>query len=119
MKALRDSFRSMLTACRAAGNWHNRGRMLFFPLALAAISLFAPHKPAMGGLAEYTQLDAGVPAERYILPSRRRWTRETSDLCWVFATLSMLETNYMVRHPSSRIALSRGALQVAHDRRSI
>jgi hypothetical protein len=35
-----------------------------------------------------------------------------SDLCWVFAALSMLETNYMVRHPGSKIALSRGALQV-------
>lgn len=35
-----------------------------------------------------------------------------SDLCWIFATLSMLETNYRVRHPGSEIELSRGALQL-------
>ena len=34
-----------------------------------------------------------------------------SDLCWVYATLSMLETNYLYRHPGSKISLSRGALQ--------
>ncbi len=37
--------------------------------------------------------------------------RLTPDLCWVYATLSMLETNYIHRHPGSKITLSRGAVQ--------
>ena len=50
-------------------------------------------------------------AESYLLPITPPLDQGESDLCWVYATLSMLETNYMVRHPGSRIALSRGALQ--------
>jgi hypothetical protein len=50
-------------------------------------------------------------AERYVLPITPPLDQGDSDLCWVCATLSMLETNYLYRHPSSRISLSRGALQ--------
>jgi hypothetical protein len=49
--------------------------------------------------------------ERFVLPITPPLDQGDSDLCWVYATLSMLETNYKVRHPLSRIALSRGALQ--------
>ena len=89
-----------------------RGRLLFVPPIVLAISLFSAQKQAIGGLAENTKLDAGVATERYALPISPPLDQGDSDLCWVFATLSMLETNYMVRHPGSKIALSRGALQV-------
>jgi len=52
-------------------------------------------------------------AEHYVLPITPPLAQGDSDLCWVYATLSMLETNYMVRHPGSQIVLSRGYLQVA------
>src|SRR5271166_2413052 len=52
----------------------------------------------------------GQVAESYLLPITPPLEGD-SDLCWVYATLSMLETNYMVRHPGSQIALSRGALE--------
>ena len=50
-------------------------------------------------------------AERYRLPITRPLDQGDSDLCWGYAALSMLETNYLARHPASRILLSRGALQ--------
>src|SRR5271166_7017990 len=50
-------------------------------------------------------------AESYLLPITPPLDQGDSDLCWVYATLSMLETNYTVRHPGSQVALSRGALQ--------
>ena len=53
----------------------------------------------------------GQVAESYLLPITPPLDQGESDLCWVYATLSMLETNYMVRHPGSQITLSRGALQ--------
>ena len=118
MNALRYKLRRMLSFSRAASR-RDRGRLLFVPPLLLAISLFALQKPAIGGLAEDTKLDAGIAAERYALPITPPLDQGDSDLCWVFAALSMLETNYMVRHPGSKIALSRGALQVELDRRSI
>jgi hypothetical protein len=55
--------------------------------------------------------DPHPPAEHYALPITAPLDQGDTDLCWVFATLSMLETNYMVRHPGSRIELSRAAVQ--------
>ncbi|MDE3174833.1 MAG: hypothetical protein KGM15_01845 [Pseudomonadota bacterium] len=57
--------------------------------------------------------ERGVAAigESYKLPISAPRDQGDSDLCWVFATLSMLESNYMQRHPGSHIELSRGALQ--------
>lgn len=52
-------------------------------------------------------------AERYVLPITPPLDQGDSDLCWVYSTLSMLETNYKVRHPRSRIRLSHGAIQRA------
>src|SRR5271165_1172793 len=111
MKALRDNFRRM-TFLSPASSRRDRARLLFVPLFVLAISLFAPQKAAFGGLAEDAKPDLAIPTERYALPITPPMDQEDSDLCWVFATLSMLETNYMVRHPGSKIALSRGALQV-------
>ena len=50
-------------------------------------------------------------AQSFKLPITPPLDQGDSDLCWVYATLSMLETNYLVTHPVSRIALSRGVLQ--------
>ncbi len=68
--------------------------------------------------ASYLPFDDGLgrtapeAAERYALPITSPLDQGDSDLCWVYATLSMLETNYLARHPGSRIDLSRAALQV-------
>jgi hypothetical protein len=51
-------------------------------------------------------------AESYALPITPPLHQGDTGLCWMYATLSMLETNYLVRHPGSRISLSRGAMQV-------
>jgi len=101
----------MLSPYGGAAGRRRRRRLLFVPIILLAISLIALQKPAIGGLAENTKFHPGVAAERYALPISPPLDQGDSDLCWAFATLSMLETNYMVRHPGSRIELSRGALQ--------
>jgi hypothetical protein len=67
-----------------------------------------------GAPAHALHESAGQPpqaAERYKLPISPPRDQGDSGLCWVFATLSMLETNYMEAHPGSKIELSRGALQ--------
>jgi C1A family cysteine protease len=51
-------------------------------------------------------------AEHYALPITPPLDQGDSGLCWVFAALSMLETNYLARHPGSDIELSRAALQL-------
>ena len=51
-------------------------------------------------------------AESYVLPITPPLHQKDTGLCWMYATLSMLETNYLVRHPGSQISLSRGAMQV-------
>ncbi|WP_210209083.1 hypothetical protein [Roseiarcus fermentans] len=58
---------------------------------------------------------AGPPpsaAERYVLPITAPQDQGDTGLCWVFATLSMLETNYMTRHPGAHVEFSRAALQL-------
>ncbi len=54
---------------------------------------------------------AEPPAESYALPISPPLDQGDSDLCWVYAALSMLESNYIHDHPGSHIILSRGALQ--------
>ena len=51
-------------------------------------------------------------AESYALPITPPLHQGDTGLCWMYATLSMLETNYLSRHPGSKISLSRGAMQV-------
>lgn len=50
-------------------------------------------------------------AESYVLPITAPLDQGESDLCWAFATLSMLETNYMARRPGAHVEFSRAALQ--------
>jgi hypothetical protein len=86
--------------------------LLCIVLIVSAISLVGRQNRALAGFTEDASIEHGSAAERYALPITPPMDQGDSDLCWVFATLSMLETNYMVRHPGSKIALSRGALQV-------
>ncbi len=51
-------------------------------------------------------------AESYALPITPPLHQGDTGLCWMYATLSMLETDYLSRHPGSQISLSRGAMQV-------
>ena len=79
----------------------------FAGLAVAlALSLAAPAQ----AIAPAALAPARV-AQSYKLPITAPLDQGDSDLCWVYATLSMLETDYLAKHPGSRIALSRGALQ--------
>jgi hypothetical protein len=55
--------------------------------------------------------DQQVVAERYVLPVTAPLDQGDTGLCWVFATLSMLETNYMSRHPGAQVEFSRAGLQ--------
>ena len=50
-------------------------------------------------------------AESYKLPISPPRDQGESDTCWIFAALSMLETDYRVRHPGAHVEFSRGALQ--------
>jgi hypothetical protein len=51
-------------------------------------------------------------AESYALPITPPLHQGDTGLCWMYATLSMLETDYLSHHPGSQISLSRGAMQV-------
>ena len=52
-------------------------------------------------------------AESYKLPITPPLDQGESGLCWIYSTLSMLETNYLAQHPNSTIRLSRAAVQRA------
>ena len=62
-------------------------------------------------LADLMDSRPSAIAESYRLPITPPLEQGDSNLCWGYAALSMLETNYLVRHPGSQIMLSRGALQ--------
>ena len=51
--------------------------------------------------------------ESYRLPISAPRDQGDSDLCWVYATLNMLESNYLARRPQSKVELSRALLQRA------
>ncbi len=76
---------------------------MFFALALTA----SGEPPAARESAPVSSL------ESYKLPITSPQDQGESDLCWVYATLSMLETNYLSQHPGVHIEFSRGALQRA------
>ena len=50
--------------------------------------------------------------ESYALPITPPLHQADAGLCWMYATLSMLETDYLSRDPGAQISLSRGAMQV-------
>jgi len=75
--------------------------------------LFGGERESLASLSVEGSVEPGGPraAERYVLPITPPLDQGDSDLCWIYATLSMLETNYLYRHPGSRISLSRGNLE--------
>lgn len=111
MNAIEDGRQPILRVSpKSAGR---RRRPVFLTIILTA-SIFLALSSLNRARAEFAASEAAEPgeaAERYALPISPPTGQGDSDLCWVFATLSMLETNYMVRHPGSTIELSRGALQ--------
>ena len=68
--------------------------------------------PALAGTAA-AGVESPEAAESYKLPITPPLDQGDSGLCWIYSTLSMLETNYLVRHPGSTLRLSRAALQRA------
>ena len=54
-----------------------------------------------------------IVVESYKLPISAARDQGNSDLCWVYATLNMLESNYLAKHPQSKIELSRALVQRA------
>ena len=106
-----------MTIVNGAAPPHARGRMLA-GLALAglvaggAIVWLRPGEP-VPMLAVEAGGGAQAAAERYALPITAPLDQGDTGLCWVFATLSMLETNYMSRHPGAHVEFSRAALQRA------
>ncbi len=95
----------------------------FPPGPRRALALFAFVAALLGGATLWTRSSdavalvdlespsSGPAAERYVLPVSAPLDQGDTGLCWVFATLSMLETNYMTRHPGTHVAFSRAALQ--------
>ena len=88
---------------------HGRFPRLAAVLALA-LSLGAAPLTAQAETTAGASQPAPI-ARSYKLPISPPLDQGDSDLCWVYATLSMLETNYLAKHPGSHIALSRGAMQ--------
>ena len=78
-----------------------KAAFLLVPLACVAVG------------ASFLMQRAATPAERYVLPITPPADQADTGLCWAFATLSMLESNYMHRHPGEAIELSHAALQRA------
>jgi len=103
----------VIMVSRVVSNFRDPKR-LFFLTALLCVALFAAHDTrSFAGLDFDIDLPpSGEAAEHYVLPITPPLDQGDSGLCWVYAALSMLETNYIVRNPGSHIALSRGGLQL-------
>ena len=95
------------------GNAGRRALSLFVLAALGAgVAAVATRNGEPVPLLEISSADApGRAAERYALPITAPLDQGGTGLCWVYATLSMLETNYMTRHPGARVEFSRAALE--------
>ena len=93
-----------------------RSRWVFF----ASIAFLArPAHAAHGNYQEAMRVRALIrtatvgsePAETLRLPVSRGFNQGGTELCWAYATLSALETNYRVAHPTSTLELSRRTMQ--------
>lgn len=80
-----------------------------------AVPLFGAHLPPMDAVHLRRQIERTTPAsgvtERIALPVSPFLTQYETNLCWVYSTLSALETNYRIAHPDSDLQLSRAQLQ--------
>ena len=78
--------------------------------AVAAAGMACRSSPAPVPMIE-TAGESPDAVERYVLPVTAPQDQGETGLCWVFAALSMLETDYMSRHPGAEVEFSRAALQ--------
>ena len=98
---------------RVISIFRDRKRLLVTTGLLSVVLLAAHHTRAFADLGFDKDLPPGEEAaERYVLPITPPLDQGDSGLCWVYAALSMLESNYLYRHPGSHLALSRGDLQL-------
>ncbi len=98
---------------RVISIFRDRKRLLVIT-GLFCVALITVHnRQSFAGLDFDIDVAPGEEAaEQYVLPITPPRDQGDSGLCWIYAALSMLETNYIVRHPGSHIALSRGGLQL-------
>ena len=95
---------------QAAGGKRRRAASLILLAALVTgIVTVATRNSEPVPLREISAGDGA--AERYVLPITEPLDQGKTGLCWVYATLSMLETNYMTRHPGAYVEFSRAALE--------
>lgn len=50
-------------------------------------------------------------AQKIVLPVSRGFDQKGTQLCWAYSSLSVIESNYLARHPDSKLPLSRRAMQ--------
>ncbi len=50
-------------------------------------------------------------AQKIVLPVSRGFDQKGTQLCWAYSSLSVIESNYLARHPDSKLELSRRAMQ--------
>ena len=98
---------------RVLSHFRDRRRVLSIAILLVVFFIATHDRPFI----TIMDLNQGLPpaaepsAESYALPVSPPLDQGDSDLCWVYAALSMLESNYIHDHPGSHIVLSRGAVQ--------
>ena len=92
------------------GRGHELKRLVVSLLLAGVVSITANVENAFANEPDRAPQEQQV-AESYALPITPPLHQGDTGLCWMYATLSMLETNYLVRHPGSQISLSRGAMQ--------
>ncbi len=85
-------------------------------LLLLSINVFAAHGDYAEAMRIRALLEPNGPrtaevAEKLVLPVSRGFDQKATQLCWTYAALSMLETNYLVKNPGSKLELSRRAMQ--------
>jgi hypothetical protein len=86
--------------------------LIAFAAALGGAAVLCTHGGDAVPLLDIEAPSAQPAAERYVLPISPPLDQGETGLCWVFATLSMLETNYMIRHPGAHVDFSRAAVQL-------
>ncbi len=99
---------------QALGGNDRRRALSLLLLAALVTAIAAVATRNIEPLPLLTFATGGAPdeaAERYALPITAPLDQGGTGLCWVYATLSMLETNYMTRHPGAQVAFSRAALE--------
>jgi hypothetical protein len=113
MVCWRGGFMDVTMVSRVISFFRDRKRLLVTTGLLCVAFVGVQDGRSFAGLDFGMDLRPGEePAEHYVLPITPPVDQGDSGLCWVYAALSMLESNYLYRHPGSHLALSRGDLQL-------